>query len=82
MTPISQTDGWRDDINQQLGRIETNVELIHHAVLGNGQAGLIQRVGALEAAENQRLGRQAFTATFFGTIAGVITSWLHRHLFP
>ena len=65
MTPTNLLDSqsWRDEVNKSLGRLEEaqkgmsdDMYAIRRSIEGNGQKGIMQRVGDLEAAENRRLG--------------------------
>jgi putative N-acetylmannosamine-6-phosphate epimerase len=57
-----------------LGKLSADVETVKHAVMGNGQPGLVQRVDSLEANKNQLWGVGG-AITF---LAGVAEWFFHR----
>ena len=62
-------------MSETIGRLDGNMEIIKNAVLGDGQPGLIQRVGELEGSRNKMWGFGSAVTFMLGILEWV----LHRN---
>lgn len=60
------------DIKVEVAAMKVVVDLINKGVNGNGQPGLMQRVGALEIWRSWMLGSLAAIGTIMGLVGGVL----------
>ena len=64
-------------INEKLGVLRADVAAVKKELLGNGQAGLVQRVDTLEAAGNRRTGAYSVLAGFGGLLWAGLEYYFH-----